>query len=413
MATNRQIVLDNRPDGEATTSNFKLVTSETPALADGQVLVRHHYLSLDPYMRGRMNESKSYAASQALGEVMIGGTVGEVVESRSPKFKPGDQVVGMGGWQEYSVVDADAPGMLRKVDTTHVPLSFYLGAVGMPGVTAWYGLVKIINPKPGCTVVVSAASGAVGSAYAALAKARGCRVVGIAGGPEKCRYAVEELHFDACIDYRVHGDVKSMSQALKQACPDGIDGYFENVGGYILDAVLLRTNAFARIAVCGMIAGYDGAPLPLQNPTLILINRLTIEGFIVSEHMEVWPEALKELGTLVAQGKLKPRESVAQGLQAAPEAFLGLLKGKNFGKQLVKLTSGDGNGCNARGFQPAAATGGHQSVQHQPAPARRGALQRAGCRSGTPEGGGRVGWQRHHAKRGAPGQRAPAAAAHP
>lgn len=338
MATNRQIVLDNRPDGEATTSNFKLVTSETPALADGQVLVRHHYLSLDPYMRGRMNESKSYAASQALGEVMIGGTVGEVVESRSPKFKPGDQVVGMGGWQEYSVVDADAPGMLRKVDTTHVPLSFYLGAVGMPGVTAWYGLVKIINPKPGCTVVVSAASGAVGSAYAALAKARGCRVVGIAGGPEKCRYAVEELHFDACIDYRVHGDVKSMSQALKQACPDGIDGYFENVGGYILDAVLLRTNAFARIAVCGMIAGYDGAPLPLQNPTLILINRLTIEGFIVSEHMEVWPEALKELGTLVAQGKLKPRESVAQGLQAAPEAFLGLLKGKNFGKQLVKLT---------------------------------------------------------------------------
>ena len=337
MATNRQIVLDNRPDGEATTSNFKLVTSETPALADGQVLVRHHYLSLDPYMRGRMNESKSYAASQALGEVMIGGTVGEVVESRSPKFKPGDQVVGMGGWQEYSVVDADAPGMLRKVDTTHVPLSFYLGAVGMPGVTAWYGLVKIINPKPGCTVVVSAASGAVGSAYAALAKARGCRVVGIAGGPEKCRYAVEELHFDACIDYRVHGDVKSMSQALKEACPDGIDGYFENVGGYILDAVLLRTNAFARIAVCGMIAGYDGAPLPLQNPTLILINRLTIEGFIVSEHMEVWPEALKELGTLVAQGKLKPRESVAQGLQAAPEAFLGLLKGKNFGKQLVKL----------------------------------------------------------------------------
>ena len=337
MATNRQIVLDNRPDGEATTSNFKLVTSETPALADGQVLVRHHYLSLDPYMRGRMNESKSYAASQALGEVMIGGTVGEVVESRSPKFKPGDQVVGMGGWQEYSVVDADAPGMLRKVDTTHVPLSFYLGAVGMPGVTAWYGLVKIINPKPGCTVVVSAASGAVGSAYAALAKARGCRVVGIAGGPEKCRYAVEELHFDACIDYRVHGDVKSMSQALKQACPDGIDGYFENVGGYILDAVLLRTNAFARIAVCGMIAGYDGAPLPLQNPTLILINRLAIEGFIVSEHMEVWPEALKELGTLVAQGKLKPRESVAQGLQAAPEAFLGLLKGKNFGKQLVKL----------------------------------------------------------------------------
>ena len=337
MTANRQIVLDNRPDGEATTANFKLVTSETPALADGQILVRHHYLSLDPYMRGRMNESKSYAASQPLGEVMIGGTVGEVVETRNPKFKVGDQVVGMGGWQEYGVVDANTPGMLRKVDTTHVPLSFYLGAVGMPGVTAWYGLVKIINPKAGNTVVVSAATGAVGSAYAALAKARGCRVVGIAGGPEKCRYAVEELHFDACIDYRQHPDFKTMSRALKEACPDGIDGYFENVGGYILDAVLLRTNAFARIAVCGMIAGYDGAPLPMQNPTLILINRLTIEGFIVAEHMEVWPEALKELGTLVAEGKLKPRETVAQGLEAAPEAFLGLLKGKNFGKQLVKL----------------------------------------------------------------------------
>ena len=337
MPSNRQILLDNRPEGEATTGNFKLVTTDTPALKDGEVLVRNHYLSLDPYMRGRMNDSKSYAASQPLGEVMIGGTVGEVVESKHPKFKTGDQVVGMGGWQEYSVVDGNAPGMLRKVDTTHVPLSFYLGAVGMPGVTAWYGLVKIIAPKPGATVVVSAATGAVGSAFAALAKARGLRVVGIAGGPEKCRYAVDELHFDECIDYRQHPDVKTMSKALKDACPNGIDGYFENVGGYILDAVLLRTNAFARIALCGMIAGYDGQPLPLQNPALILVNRLTIEGFIVSEHMEVWPEALKELGTLVATGKLKPRETIAEGIESAPEAFLGLLKGKNFGKQLVKL----------------------------------------------------------------------------
>ncbi len=337
MPSNRQILLDNRPEGEATTGNFKLVTTDTPALKDGEVLVRNHYLSLDPYMRGRMNDSKSYAASQPLGEVMIGGTVGEVAESRNPKFAVGDKVVGMGGWQEYSVVDGNAPGMLRKVDTTHVPLSFYLGAVGMPGVTAWYGLVKIIAPKPGATVVVSAATGAVGSAFAALAKARGLRVVGIAGGPEKCRYAVEELHFDECIDYRQHPDVKTMSKALKDACPNGIDGYFENVGGYILDAVLLRTNAFARIALCGMIAGYDGQPLPLQNPALILVNRLTIEGFIVSEHMEVWPEALKELGTLVATGKLKPRETIAEGIESAPEAFLGLLKGKNFGKQLVKL----------------------------------------------------------------------------
>jgi NADPH-dependent curcumin reductase CurA len=337
MPQNHQIVLDNRPQGEATVGNFKLVATDTPPLQDGQVLVRNHYLSLDPYMRGRMNDSKSYAASQPLGEVMIGGTVGEVVESRHPKYAAGDKVVGMGGWQEWSVVDANQPGALRKVDTTHVPLQAYLGAVGMPGVTAWYGLVKIIDPKPGQTMVVSAATGAVGSAFAALAKARGCRVVGIAGGPEKCRYATGELGFDACIDHREHTDLKSMARALKEACPDGIDGFFENVGGHILDAVLLRANAFARIALCGMIAGYDGQPLPLQNPALILINRVKIEGFIVSEHMEVWPEALKELGTLVATGKLRPRESVAQGLAAAPEAFLGMLKGKNFGKQLVKL----------------------------------------------------------------------------
>ncbi|MBV7454581.1 NADP-dependent oxidoreductase [Acidovorax sp. sif1233] len=337
MPRNQQIVLDNRPQGEAVASNFKLVAVDTPALQDGQVLVRHHYLSLDPYMRGRMNESKSYAASQGLGEVMIGGTVGEVAESRHPKYAVGDKVVGMGGWQEYSVVDGNAVGALRKVDTTHVPLSHYLGAVGMPGVTAWYGLVKIIAPKEGDTVVVSAATGAVGSAFAALAKARGCRAVGIAGGADKCRYAVEELGFDACIDYKEHSDVKALSKALKEACPNGIDGYFENVGGWIMDAVMLRMNAFSRVALCGMIAGYDGQPLPMANPALMLINRMKIEGFIVSEHMEVWPEALKELGTLVGTGKLRPRETVAQGIAAAPEAFLGLLKGKNFGKQLVKL----------------------------------------------------------------------------
>ena len=337
MPVNRQILLDNRPQGEATTSNFRLVSVQTPELSEGQVLVRHHYLSLDPYMRGRMNDGKSYAQPQPLGEVMIGGTVGEVLQSRHPRFQPGDAVVGMGGWQEYSVVDADQPGLLRKVDTTHVPLSYYLGAVGMPGVTAWYGLTQIIAPQAGETVVVSAASGAVGSAFAAVAKARGCRVVGIAGGPDKCRYAQEELHFDACIDYRQHPDIKSMAQALKAACPQGIDGYFENVGGYLLDAVLLRANAFARIAVCGMIAGYDGQPLPLQNPALILVSRLKVQGFIVSEHMDLWPQALQELGTLVAQGRLRPRESIAQGIDSAPEAFLGLLKGRNFGKQLVKL----------------------------------------------------------------------------
>ncbi len=338
MPRNQQILLASRPQGEATVENFRLVATDTPALQDGQVLVRPHYLSLDPYMRGRMNESKSYAAAQPLDSVMIGGTVGEVVESRHPKYAAGDKVVGMGGWQEYSVVDANTPGTLRKVDTTHVPLSHYLGAVGMPGVTAWYGLVKIIAPKAGDTVVVSAATGAVGSAFAALAKARGCRAVGIAGGADKCRYATEELGFDACIDYKAHnGDTRSLAKALKDACPDGIDGYFENVGGWIMDAVMLRMNAFGRIAVCGMIAGYDGAPLAMANPALILINRMKVEGFIVGEHMEVWPEALKELGQLVGSGTLRPRESVAQGLAAAPEAFLGMLKGKNFGKQLVKL----------------------------------------------------------------------------
>src|SRR3569623_464269 len=187
MPANKQILLDNRPQGEASASNFKLVTGETPALQDGQVLVRNHYLSLDPYMRGRMNDAKSYAAPQPLGQVMQGGTVGEVVESRSPKYLPGDKVVGMGGWQEYSVASADAPGVLRKVDTTHVPISHYLGAVGMPGVTAWYGLVKIIEPKAGQTVAVSAAAGAVGTSFGALAKARGCRVIGIAGGADKCK----------------------------------------------------------------------------------------------------------------------------------------------------------------------------------------------------------------------------------
>ena len=337
MPVNQQFLLDNRPAGEAAASNFKLVSSETPALQDGQVLVRHHFLSLDPYMRGRMSDSKSYAAPQPLGQVMQGGTVGEVVESRSPKFQPGDQVVGMGGWQQFSVVNASEPGALRKVDTTHVPLPYYLGAVGMPGVTAWYGLVKIIAPKAGETLVVSAATGAVGSAFAALAKARGCRVVGIAGGPEKCWYAIEELGFDACIDYKLHPDAASLSTALKEACPDGIDGYFENVGGMVLDAVLPRMNAFGRIAVCGMIAGYDGKPLPLTYPALILTSRLKLQGFIVSEQMEVWPEALQELGTLVGAGKLRPRETVAQGLESAPEAFLGLLKGRNFGKQLVRL----------------------------------------------------------------------------
>jgi len=338
MATiNKRFVLASRPSGEPTPANFRLEEATLPALNDGEVLVRHHYLSLDPYMRGRMNEGKSYAQPQALNAVMVGGTVGEVVESRHPDYKPGDAVVGMGGWQQYSVVAAAQPWALRKIDTARVPISAYLGAVGMPGVTAWMGLNKIIEAKEGETIVVSAASGAVGSVVGQLAKARGCRAVGIAGGAEKCGYVVDELGFDACIDYKKLDGTDAIAAALAQACPSGIDGHFENVGGAILDAVMRRANAFSRIAMCGMISGYNGAPIPMAAPQLILLNRMKVQGFIVSEHMALWPQALAELGERVAKGTLKYRETVAQGLERAPEAFIGLLKGRNFGKQLVKL----------------------------------------------------------------------------
>jgi NADPH-dependent curcumin reductase CurA len=334
---NQRIVLASRPGAAATLDNFRLESAPVPALQEGQVLVRHHYMSLDPYMRMRMNDAKSYAAPQAIDAVMVGGTVGEVLDSKHEGFRQGDTVVGMGGWQELAVIDAGTPGVLRKVDATHVPLSAYLGAVGMPGVTAWVGLNHIIAPKAGETIVVSAASGAVGSAVGQLAKAAGCRAVGIAGGADKCAYVVEELGFDACIDYKAHRDFKSLAAALDLAAPGGVDGNFENVGGLILDVVISRMNAFGRVALCGMISGYDGEPLVLSNARLLLTQRLKLQGFIVSEHMALWPQALKELGGAVATGKLKYRETVAQGIAAAPEAFLGLLKGKNFGKQLVRL----------------------------------------------------------------------------
>src|SRR5688500_4565118 len=255
VMVNKQILLTSRPAGEATTANFTLVETTVPELKDGQVLVQHHYLSLDPYMRGRMNDAKSYAEPQPLNEVMIGGTVGEVIASKHPSFSAGDRVVGMGGWQQYSIVHGG--GMVRKIDTSRVPLSAHLGAVGMPGVTAWYGLTKIIEAKPHQTVTVSAASGAVGSVVGQLAKARGCRAVGVAGGREKCDYVVNQLGFDACIDYKQHADSKSLYAALKAATPDGIHGHFENVGGAVLDAALARMNDFGRIALCGMISGYD------------------------------------------------------------------------------------------------------------------------------------------------------------
>ena len=330
MPKNRRIVLASRPAAAVTRENFRLETVDTPPLADGQLLVRNDWLSLDPYVRGRMNEGRSYAQSQALDETMIGGTAGTVVESRHSKFKVGDAVVGFLGWQEYGVSDGTG---LHRVDTSHIPLSAYLGAVGMPGVTAWYGLNRIIEPKAGETIVVSAASGAVGGVVGQLAKLAGCRAVGIAGGREKCAYVVDELKFDACIDYKG----EDVGKALKEVAPQGVDGYFENVGGPILDAVLPRMNAFGRIALCGLIAGYNAQPIPITNPTWFLISRLKLQGFIVSEHMEVWPQALKELGANVAAGRIRYRETVAQGIESAPEAFIGLLRGRNFGKQLVRL----------------------------------------------------------------------------
>ncbi|MBI3568222.1 MAG: NADP-dependent oxidoreductase [Gemmatimonadetes bacterium] len=334
---NRQFLLVSRPAGEPTDANFRLVETNVPELADGQVLVRHHYLSLDPYMRGRMNDAKSYAPPQPLNEVMVGGTVGVVVASRHPAFAEGDRVASMGGWQEYAVMDAAKPGQLRKIDTTRIPLSAYLGPLGIPGLTAWYGLLRIIKPVQGNTVVVSAAAGAVGSAVGQLVRRAGARAVGIAGGAEKCRLAVEEFGFERCIDYREHRDLPSLSAALAAACPNGIDGDFENVGGMILDAVMINANAFSRVAVCGMIAGYNGEPIPMAAPQLILTNRMTFEGFIIREHPEAWAEASADLGALVASGALKYRETVAHGLESAPEAFRGLLKGRNIGKQLVKL----------------------------------------------------------------------------
>jgi NADPH-dependent curcumin reductase CurA len=328
--TNKQWLLVSRPTGKVSPDNFRLVETPVPAIGEGEVLVRNHYMSLDPYMRGRMDDAKSYAAPQKLDEVMQGGTVGVVVESRHPGFAAGDAVLGMFGWQQYGKSDGNA---LMKLDASKVPMQAYLGCVGMPGITGWYGLNRIIEPKAGETVVVSAASGAVGSVVGQLAKFKGCRVVGIAGGADKCRAVVEEFGFDACVDYKA-GNLRA---DLKAATPNGIDGYFENVGGTVLDEVLRRMNAFGRIAVCGLISGYDGNPMPINEFRSILINRLKVQGFIISEHMQVWPEARRELAGLVAAGQLKYRETVSQGIESAPEAFMGLLTGKNFGKQLVKV----------------------------------------------------------------------------
>jgi NADPH-dependent curcumin reductase CurA len=278
-----------------------------------------------------MNDTKSYAAKAEIGEVMVGGTVGEVLESRAPALKTGDFVVGALGWQQYGAAPAKS---FHKIDVKAAPAQAYLGVIGMPGVTAWIGLLTIGEPKPGETVVVSAASGAVGSAVGQIAKIKGARAVGIAGGPAKCRYVVEELGFDACVDYKA----ASFIADLEAATPKGVDVYFENVGGAVLDAVIPRFNAFARMPLCGLVSQYNEANSKgLVNLRAFLTNRIKLQGFIVSDRLELWPQALKELAAWVSTGKVKYRESIAEGIENAPKAFIGMLKGENFGKQLVKL----------------------------------------------------------------------------
>jgi NADPH-dependent curcumin reductase len=337
--TYRRIVLAARPQGWVGEKDFRLEEIPMVPLGEGEIRVRNRFLSLDPYMRGRMNDMKSYAMPQQLNETMGGATVGEVVESRDANFAAGDTVRGMLGWAEYGVTTA--PG-LGKVDTRHVPLSAYLGAVGMPGMTAWYGYHKILEPKAGETLVVSAAAGAVGSVVGQLARIEGVRVVGIAGGPEKCRHVTQDLGFDACVDYKTAEDAKSLARLIAAAAPKGVDAHFENVGGDVLNAVMTLLNPFARVAICGLIADYNAVPgemmkSAIMNPAMFLVARFKMQGFIISDHLDLWPQGLTDLAGQVAAGRLKYRETIADGLAQAPAAFIGMLKGRNLGKQLVRL----------------------------------------------------------------------------
>jgi len=330
-SVNRQVVLRSRPVGMPKPGDFDLVESPLPSPKDGEVLCRTIYLSLDPYMRGRISGAKSYAASVEPGQVIVGGTVGEVLESRYPGLAKGDVVLGYDGWQSHA---ASKGGGLRKLDPKQAPVSTALGVLGMPGMTAYVGLLDIGQPKPGETVVVSAASGAVGSAVGQIAKIKGCRAVGVAGSQDKCDYVVRELGFDACVNYK-KGDLLA---SLKQACPNGIDVYFENVGGDVLRAVMQLLNQNARIPLCGLISEYNATEsTPGPNLRPLLFNRALIRGFIVSDHMARMGDFIKDCGSWLRDGRLKYREDVVVGLEKAPEAFIGLLQGKNFGKLLVRV----------------------------------------------------------------------------
>jgi len=319
----------SRPAGWVTEDNFRIESATVPSPGEGEVLVKNLWLSLDPYMRGRISEAKSYVKGVELGEVMVGQTVGEVLESKNAKFKKGDYVLTQLGWQLYGVSKE-----ITKVEASRAPLSYYLGVLGMPGMTAYFGLKELGQPKAGETVVVSAASGAVGSVVGQLAKIWGCRAVGIAGGPEKCGYVTRELGFDACVDYKAG----NLHRDLKEACPKGVDVAFENVGGEILDGVLRQMNLFSRVVVCGLIAEYNATePYGYKNMRAVLVNRIRMQGMIVFDWKERYGEALQALAGYLAAGRLKTRESVVEGLENAPRGLISLLKGGNFGKQLVKL----------------------------------------------------------------------------
>jgi NADPH-dependent curcumin reductase CurA len=335
--TNRRVLLRNRPVGEPRPTDFEIVDAPLPAPADGESLCRTIWLSLDPYMRGRMSDRKSYTASVEIGQPMVGGTVSEVVQSRHPGFAAGDVVLGYGGWQTHHVARAGAaPGPFGplKLDPAVAPVSTALGVLGMPGMTAYVGLLDLGQPQAGQTVVVSAAAGAVGSIVGQLARIRGCRAVGVAGAQSKCDYVVKELGFDACVSYRS----PDLLAALRDACPQGIDVYFDNVAGAVLDAVLKLLNPFARIPLCGLVSQYNATELPPgPNWAPLLFNRVTVRGFIVSDHVDRLPAFLADMAGWVRQGRIKYREDVVEGLDQAPRAFIGLLRGENLGKLLVKV----------------------------------------------------------------------------
>ena len=329
---NKEILFASRPTGMPTLDTFKIVETEVPQPSDGEVLLRSLYLSVDPYLRGRMREGKSYVAPFKLGEVITSGAVGEVTESRSPAFQPGDIVSGMLGWRLYNVAK---PGELIKVDPRMAPVSTALGVLGMPGLTAYFGLLDIGQPKEGETVLVSGAAGAVGMTVLQIAKIKGCRVVGIAGSEEKNRYLREELGADAAINYKT----ADMRQALQEACPKGVDVYFDNVGGEISDAVMPLIRHGARIIICGMISLYnldrfDVGPRPQG---YLLVNSALMRGFIIIDYARRFPEGIKQMGQWLAEGKLKYAESVVQGFENTPSAFIGLFTGENLGKQIVKV----------------------------------------------------------------------------